>query len=126
MEGGTGSTLALTGREVEDAGDYHVVVSNAGGEATSETASLTVELPPTITGLTESAGGGVDLTAKAVVGPELVTYEWSQNGTWAVGDPFGLTATVTGAKPISYEWYFDGQLIDGATYNHMVLVKLSV
>ena len=75
IEVATGSTLDLGAVDGSVADDYKVEVSNAGelvglAVITVTTASLTVELPPTITGLTESAGGGVDLTAKAVVGPE--------------------------------------------------------
>ncbi|MDP6794196.1 MAG: immunoglobulin domain-containing protein [Verrucomicrobiota bacterium] len=130
IEGGTGSILALTDLEAGDAGNYYVDVSNAANKVTSEMVSLTVHLPPTITGLFESAGGGIDLIAMAVVGDgdgdEPTIQQWSQNGTWVAGDHFELAATVTGAEPISYQWYFDGQPKLGQTDNPLRLPALSV
>ncbi|SVC72827.1 uncharacterized protein METZ01_LOCUS325681, partial [marine metagenome] len=80
IEEGTGSILALTDLEVGDAGNYYVIISNAANEVTSEMVSLTVHLPPTITGLTKLKEGlAPDLSATAEVTgdeEEPTIYTW--------------------------------------------------
>lgn len=46
ISGQTGSTLSLSNVQAGDAGSYSVVVENRGGAATSDSASLTLILPP--------------------------------------------------------------------------------
>ena len=124
----TGSTLPLTELEGEDAGDYYVVVSNIAGEVTSDTATLTVDLPPTVTQLSAlSNADGLDLSATAEVeGEELLTYEWSQNGSFLAGGDIDLVATVIGTEPISYQWYYKDLPVDGAKGNTLRLAKAGV
>ena len=124
----TGSTLPLTELEGEDAGGYYVVVSNIAGEVTSDTATLTVDLPPTVTQLSAlSNADGLDLSATAEVeGEELLTYEWSQNGSFLAGGDIDLVATVIGTEPISYEWYYKDLPVEGAKGNTLRLAKAGV
>jgi hypothetical protein len=151
VEAATGSTLPLTDLEGEDAGDYYVVVSNIAGEVTSDTATLTMDLPPTIE---ETEGTGtqitvvsnpdrLDLSATAVQaleflsgdrsvstpkvsGDEPLTYEWSQSGPLLAGSDIELVTTVTGAEPISYQWYYNDLPLEGAVGNTLRLVKAGV
>ena len=151
VAGATGSTLQLTDLVGGDAGDYYVVVSNIAGEVTSDTATLAVDLPPTIE-KTEGTGTQItvmsnpdrlDLSATAVQaleflsgdrsvstpkvsGDEPLTYEWSQNGPLLAGSDIELVTTVTGAEPISYQWYYDDQPIGGAVGNTLRLAKAGV
>src|SRR5690606_29072216 len=48
ISGATGADLTLSNLQAADAGNYRVVVSNAGGAATSRAASVAVVGPPTI------------------------------------------------------------------------------
>ena len=66
------------------------MVSNGGGSVTSNNATLTVKLPPSIT--TQPA----DTTVTA-------------------GRTARFTVTATGAAPLSYQWRKNGQNITGAT-----------
>jgi hypothetical protein len=45
ITGSTANTLVIAGAQASDAGDYTLVVSNAGGSVTSAVASLTVTVP---------------------------------------------------------------------------------
>ncbi|MHC1764972.1 MAG: LamG-like jellyroll fold domain-containing protein [Verrucomicrobiia bacterium] len=47
IAGATTNTLTLTGVSTANTGDYYAIVSNAGGEATSSTATLTLPATPT-------------------------------------------------------------------------------
>ncbi|SVA58049.1 uncharacterized protein METZ01_LOCUS110903, partial [marine metagenome] len=153
-EEATGSTLPLTDLEGEDAGDYYVVVSNIAGEVTSDTATLTMDLPPTIEETEGTEGTGtqitvmsnpdrLDLSATAVQaleflsgdrsdstplvsGDEPLTYEWSQNGPLLEGSDIELVTTVTGAEPISYQWYYNDLPLEGVVGNTLRLAKVGV
>jgi len=134
LEEATGSTLPLTDLEGEDAGDYYVVVSNMAGEVTSDMATLTMDLPPTIEGQSTGTQLNVisnpdrlDLTATAeVTGDEQLAYEWSQNGSLLEGSDIDLITTVTGAEPISYQWYYNDLPLEGAVGNTLRLAKAEV
>ena len=121
VEAATGSTLPLTDLEVGDAGNYYVVISNAANEVTSEMVSLTVHLPPTITGLTKlKEGPAVDLSATAEVTgdeEEPTTYQWSQGGALLEGDNVELTVTATGTEPISYQWHHGEESVATPAYH---------
>ncbi|MBX3748364.1 MAG: immunoglobulin domain-containing protein [Verrucomicrobiae bacterium] len=83
IPGATGPTLELPATQATDAGAYDVAANNAGGEAVTTVAHVTVNLPPNITqppadqaaipGSTVSFGVGV-----AGGGP--FTYQWSKDG----------------------------------------------
>jgi hypothetical protein len=74
-----------------DAASYRCVVSNSAGSATSTAATLTVIVPPTVTGQPQNANV-------------------LQSGTSAT-----FTVTATGTAPLSYQWQFEGAPISGAT-----------
>ncbi|MDP7441479.1 MAG: immunoglobulin domain-containing protein, partial [Verrucomicrobiota bacterium] len=88
IDGATESTLSLTNLRDADMGSYHVVVSNAGGEETSNSISLL--MLPTITKLTESM-------------------------TPVKGEDVELSVTAAGTEPLAYQWYHGGTLIEEAT-----------
>lgn len=69
---------------------FSVVVSNGGGSVTSNNATLTVKLPPSIT--TQPA-----------------------NTTVKAGRTAKFTVTAAGATPLSYQWRKNGTNISGAT-----------
>src|SRR4029077_6841887 len=54
LSGETGSALALTNVQTNQAGNYTVLVANDYGSVTSRVATLTVSFPPTITSQPQS------------------------------------------------------------------------
>ncbi len=75
---------------VDNASTFRVVVSNAVGNATSNTATLTVQVAPSITSQ-----------------PASVTVTAGQMATFSV--------TAAGTSPLSYQWQKTGVAITGAT-----------
>lgn len=82
----TNATYVTNNVGVSHAGNYSVVVSNAGGSATSVVATLTVNIPPPT--------------------PPVIT---SQPQSIAVGEgaSAGFSVGVTGSAPLSYQWFFN-------------------
>jgi Leucine-rich repeat (LRR) protein len=90
LPGATASTLTLTNVQATNAGSYVAVVSNTLGAATSSAATLTVLLRPAITAQ-------------------------PQNSTNECGSSAAFAVTATGTSPLSYQWYFNGSPLPGAT-----------
>jgi hypothetical protein len=92
LSGATGTTLAIGGVQLADAGSYALVASNAVGAVTSTPAILTVLAPPVIT--TQPASQSVN-----------------------VGTNVSFGVTVSGTSPLSYRWSFNGtNLADGGQF----------
>ncbi len=89
LSGATNGTLSLTNVQSNQAGSYTVVVTNPVGSVTSQVATLTVDVPPTIT--TQPYG-------QAVTRHQNVSFSVGANGT----------------TPFSYQWFFNGLSL-GAT-----------
>jgi type II secretory pathway component GspD/PulD (secretin) len=90
IEGATEANYTITSVAATNEGNYTVVITNSCGAATSSVAALTVQLPPSIT--SQPAG-------QTVV-----------NGSNAI-----FSAKAEGTPPLSYQWYFNGNAISGAT-----------
>jgi hypothetical protein len=89
LPGKTQSVLQIPSAQVGDVGTYRVLISNAGGVATSDPAQLALIVPPTIT--TQPA----DLSV-------------------TVGDPIQLSVAADGTPTLAYQWEFNGDPIPGA------------
>jgi uncharacterized repeat protein (TIGR02543 family) len=89
LVGATAATLMLNNVQPSDLGNYTVVVSNGLGSVTSDAATLTVIMPPTIT----AQPVGVNLY---------------------LGNAITLSVTATGSGPLSYQWKKDGVDVAGA------------
>ncbi len=98
IPGATNSTFSVASAADADQGQYEVVVSNAVGSTTSQTATLTVFTPLTIT-----------------------TQPVSQS--WVAGLGGSLSVTVSGSEPVLYQWAKDGVDISGATGKSYVVVS---
>ena len=80
--GATNATLVLTGIQTNQAGDYQVVVTNSSGSATSVVATLTVNVPPSISEQPQSQSKttGQSVTFRVVAaGTGPLTYQWKFN-----------------------------------------------
>jgi hypothetical protein len=86
----TGAILTFNSILGTDAGSYDVVVTNPCGSVTSAAATITVNLPPSIS--TAPSNLKVDL-----------------------GVPFTMSVVAVGTPPFTYEWSKDGTIIANAT-----------
>ncbi|MEI7729776.1 MAG: immunoglobulin domain-containing protein, partial [Verrucomicrobiota bacterium] len=99
MPSATASQFTLASVQAADAGNYYCIVSNAYGMATSQVATLTLAYPPGIT-----------------------TQPQSQTKLFGATASFGVT--VSGAAPLSFQWYKDFNMISGATSNSLQLTNV--
>jgi hypothetical protein len=84
ISGATGATLQITTAQTTDAGSYRCLVSNAGGQTNSGSATLTVNPPP----------------------PPAVTTPGNQTVT--LGGTATFSVTASGQGPFTYGWQFNG------------------
>ena len=91
LEGQIGEVFYVVDPKADDAGEYHVVVTNPGGSVQSATVTVTVAVVPEVTNL-----GAL----RQVV---------------AVGQPASFSVSATGTGELSYQWYHEGRPITGAT-----------
>ncbi len=92
ISGATSSTLRLSSASLSNAGTYYAVVRNSGSSATSTAVALAV-----------SPYQRVSITAQPA----------SQSVT--AGTAVALQVAATGSGTLSYQWYFNGAAISGAT-----------
>jgi hypothetical protein len=96
ITGATGAALVLPNVQPVDAAAYSVIVKNAYGSAASQTAMLTVGLPPT-------AGS-----------PPAIAFA-PFNYIIPQGSTAFLSVAATGTPPLTYQWLHYGVPIVGAT-----------
>jgi pectate lyase len=103
IAGANAASLAVVNAQDNDAGSYAVVVSNAAGSVTSNSAVLTVthDVVPTIT-----------------------TQPASQSAN--VGDNVVFTVDASGTAPFGYQWQKDGSTIPGATGPSLALSNIQL
>lgn len=91
ITGATSATLSLENVQLNQAGNYTVVVSTSAGEVTSEIAVLTVN-----------------------AAPEPVVFDTQpQSATIDQGDDVAFSVTVSGTPPFTYQWQKGGvDLVD--------------
>ena len=90
LAGATTTTLGLTNVQSTQAGGYVFVASNSAGSATSSVATLTVIVPPSLT-------------------------QQPVSQTALEGTNVQFSCAATGTAPLSFQWYFGGVSIAGAT-----------
>ena len=101
MDGELAPQLDLTSLTTNQIGDYRVVITNNFGMVTSEVASLLVDVP---------------------VGATILFQPYGD--TVPAGNDFNFTVVATGTPPLSYQWFFDGTAIDGATNHTLTLTNV--
>jgi len=89
IPGASTATFYVNSVQMSDAGSYLVVVSNSMGSVTSSVATLTVNVPPTIT-----------------TQPASVTVNQGQAASFSV--------VASGSMPLSYQWSKGSTAISGA------------
>ena len=89
----TNGTFTITKTQIGNAGNYSVAVSNGAGLVTSQTATLTVNLP---------------LAAPIIL-------EQPQDQTITTGQSVTFRAVTTGTPPLAFQWRKNGANITGAT-----------
>src|ERR1035437_6021329 len=99
ISGATSNVLTLTAVTTNSSGNYNLSVTNIFGVSTSSVATLTVLLPPTITG---------SLTNRTIECGSNVTY----------------TVTAAGTPPLNYQWSLDGTPVSGATNTSLSLTNV--
>ncbi|MBK8724747.1 MAG: immunoglobulin domain-containing protein [Holophagaceae bacterium] len=104
LAGATAATFNLPATVLADAGSYDVVVGNAGGTATSNPATLTVN--------------------PAGTPPSITTHPQSQ--TAVTGVPVSFTVAATGTAPLAYQWRKNGTALGGATSTTYTIPAVSL
>jgi hypothetical protein len=90
VAGATDATLMIPNAQPANAGNYRAFVSNTAGTATSIVAILKVITPPSIT---------IQPQSKTVTAGNSVTF----------------SVVAAGTSPLSYQWFWNGSPIGGAT-----------
>ncbi len=98
--GALGTNYTIASVTTNNAGNYSVVVTNAGGGVTSTVAVLTVLVPPAITS---------QPTNKTVIQGSNVTF----------------SVTASGTAPLNYQWRKGGIVIGGATNSTLNLLSVT-
>ena len=91
ISGAASTELQLTNLQLSQSGNYTVVVTNTYGAVTSSPATLTVIASP----------------------PAFLIAPW--NRTAVVGGFADFLASAEGSLPLTYQWFFNGSAIAGAT-----------
>jgi hypothetical protein len=100
ISGSLTAALSLTDVDRADAGSYYCVLSNSVGETKSRTAKLTITEKP--------------YTSKPLA-----------DTTRPEGKNLSLGVAVYGTKPMDYQWYKDGQPIQGANLTKLYFSALT-
>jgi hypothetical protein len=99
IAGATGTNYSIASAQPTNAGAYSVRISNAIGSTNSSIATLTVNVPPTITAQ-----------------PTNLTVLTGSNALF--------TAAATGTAPLSYQWRHNGTNLPGATDTTLALTNV--
>lgn len=83
LQSGTNNSLLLTSVSTNDAGNYSVIATNGYGSVTSQVATLTVAIPPSvlISGNQSVFSGGVATFTATASGTGPLNYQWQLNGS---------------------------------------------
>jgi len=90
LPNGSNPTYVITNAQAANEGNYTLRVTNSAGSVTSVIATLTVNVPPSITAQ-------------------------PQNQTVTVSNATAFTVIASGDAPFSYQWYFSNATIPSAT-----------
>lgn len=94
------AAVVITNATIQDAGSYHVVISNAAGSIQSTNARVEVAV---------------------VTNTTILVQPISQ--TIFAGEYHALAVFASGPKPLSYQWHKNDEAIDGATANELIFTN---
>ncbi len=97
IPGATGSSFAISDVQSANTGDYSVTVSNVAGSTASSNATLLV---------TPAA-------------PQITTQP--SGGPAMLGSQISFTGGASGTEPLTYQWFFNGQPVAGATGTTLIV-----
>lgn len=100
LDGATNSSLVLGSVTANQGGPYAVTITNSAGATNSQTATLTVSIPPGITSPPQSQ-------------------------TATEGNTVIFTVGATGTSPLSYQWQFFNTNLPGATDSTLTLSSVT-
>jgi hypothetical protein len=84
VTGATSANFQIASAQSADAGNYHAIVSNSAGSATSTVATVVIRVAPSVTtqpaSVTISLGSVLNLSVGAT-GTAPLTYQWFRNGS---------------------------------------------
>ena len=103
ISGATSANYTLTSATSSNAGSYYVVISNSAGSIQSSTVTLTVN--------------------PAVVAPSITTQPLSQ--AIPSGSSATLNVVASGTGTLTYQWFYNGNAIAGATSSSYILNNFS-
>lgn len=100
ITGAIGASFSIPAVQPGDAGRYDVIISNVAGALISASATLTVNLAPTITtqpaSINVNPGQAASFTVSATATP-APTYQWRKDGT-AIAGATSATYTIASAQ----------------------------
>jgi hypothetical protein len=99
LPGATNRTLTLANVQSANAGNYRVVVANAAGSVLSAEAALVLQSGPQPPAILAQSG-------PVVASPGGLAILW---------------VSAAGGEPLSYQWFFNGTVISGATTSSLTL-----
>jgi sugar lactone lactonase YvrE len=117
ISGATSATLMLGNAQTADAGNYSVIVSTGYGAVTSAAATLTVNVPPTITTQPQSqvVPVGVNVTfAVNASGTAPLSYQWKK-GAIALANGGNISGATSATLTLA-----NVQLADAGNYSVVV------
>ncbi|MBI3416172.1 MAG: VCBS repeat-containing protein [Verrucomicrobia bacterium] len=101
IDGATNDTLAITGAQAANVGDYTVVVRNAGGAVTSTNAKLQI-----------LGAAGIGTSPKDL--------------SVSIGADAKFSIRASGTEPFNYQWRLNGVAITGATNSVFVFTNVTL
>jgi len=93
IEGATGDSLSIENASSGDDGNYTVVITSSAGSVSSEVAGISIQALPDAPAFVAQPLGDIAL----------------------IGTAATLDARAVSTTPVTYQWYFENQPIDGAT-----------
>jgi hypothetical protein len=98
LPGNTNYFLSINNIQSSQQGNYQVIVANVFGSVTSTVAQVTVLVPPSITGQSESTNV-------------------------AAGKTLSLSVTAAGSPPFTYSWLFENSTLAGAASSTLTIAN---
>ena len=103
IEGATASTLNINSADQSDEGDYSVTITSAIGSTNSNVAGLSLQEWPDLPIFTDEPLGEIAL----------------------IGNEATLTSRALSNLTITYQWYKDGEILDGSTSQDLLIEESS-